>query len=215
MNAQITIETVTPQIAAEWLAMNLSRQRQITEDRVIKMAAEMAEGRWKLSSDAITFLKGELANGQHRLSAVIRAHKSAQFLVLRSSDIGMFDIIDSGKSRTVGDVLMVENSNIVTSIARLVLSYDKDLVWRYNTKDIASDLGTKRVLTRNSMIEFANSNLDILSEIAKKVKSLNKTIRILPPSVSSSLVFIASRKNKKRALYFKLIVGSSEFPKID
>lgn len=112
----VAIETVTPRKAKEWLQGNVDN-RKLRESRVLFMSGLLNEDEWELTGDAIVFDdKGILINGQHRLSALVVANKSAQFVVLRGVPSKAQEVMDQGLSRNLGDQLHrrhVPYSNVV------------------------------------------------------------------------------------------------------
>jgi hypothetical protein len=116
MRPTVKIEMVTPRRAKEWLQGNVDN-RKLRETRVVFLAGLLTQNEWELTGDAIVFDdKGILINGQHRLSAVVVAGKSAQFLVLRGVPSQAQEVMDQGLSRNLGDQLHrrhVTYSNVV------------------------------------------------------------------------------------------------------
>lgn len=99
------IETVlvTPELAAEWLNRN-KINRSLKEGRVEQFASDMRGGKWTTCPMPISFYEdGSLADGQHRLFAVIEAKTAVLFIVLRglSKQDGLN--IDTGSPRSVVD----------------------------------------------------------------------------------------------------------------
>jgi hypothetical protein len=81
---QIATETITPQTARTWLLeLNQNNQRPI-ERRVQHFAADMKNGRWKNCYQPISFdADGTLADGQHRLRAIVESGVTLTCLVAR------------------------------------------------------------------------------------------------------------------------------------
>ena len=102
-----SIETFSPSAASAAL-MNNDANRPISKNTVAVYASAMKNGEWMLNGEAITFFNdGGLANGQHRLKAVISSGVPLTTLVVRGVDRGAFKTIDGGKRRRVGDVLSI------------------------------------------------------------------------------------------------------------
>ena len=101
---------VTPEMAREWLENNIENNRRIRPSIVWKYALDMKNGNWGLNTDAIAFnADGRLINGQHRLSAVVRANIPVTMLVMFDSPITQVELmnIDRGAGRTVADSMEV------------------------------------------------------------------------------------------------------------
>lgn len=103
----VTMTTVTPTIAAEWLAAaNHHNPRHIRPERVRQYANDIRGGRWQWSNDAIAFRPdGELVNGQHRLAAIVEAGQEVRLLVARGVPDLAVAAMDAGLARTAADVL--------------------------------------------------------------------------------------------------------------
>lgn len=118
MNARVTseVETITPYLAAFYLANNDKKNRPLNQKHVDSLAREMTSGRWKLNGDAIRFSGDDVVDGQHRLAAVAKSGVTILSLVVRGLDASVFDTIDQGKRRSASDTLSVLGE---TNTARL------------------------------------------------------------------------------------------------
>ena len=63
--------TVTPEMAARWLADN-PHNRAIRKERVDELCETILSGKWKLNPPIEVFDTGRLWNGQHRLTAIVQ-----------------------------------------------------------------------------------------------------------------------------------------------
>lgn len=114
----ITQEVITPEMAKEYLALNMDPNRAICPSLVDRYKRDMLADRWRLSGEAIRFNKnGELIDGQHRLSAAIRAGVPFTSLVIRGLDNEVINVIDSGKSRSASDVLKLHRYSNTAALA--------------------------------------------------------------------------------------------------
>jgi hypothetical protein len=109
----ISIETITPKKAEQWLSVNTTN-RKLREGVAERYAADMKGGKWTQCITPIAFYEdGELADGQHRLWAIVESGMTVQFPVMRglSRDDGLN--IDTGLNRT-----LVDNAKIAGSSER-------------------------------------------------------------------------------------------------
>jgi hypothetical protein len=118
---------VTPDIAQSWLKAN-HKNRALREDQVKTYARDMASDNWLITHQGIAFNdKDELIDGQHRLSALIRANKTVLMLVtfglpskLLGKKVTTRDAVDRGAIRTIADQLSLEHdlkdANNVTGV---------------------------------------------------------------------------------------------------
>ncbi len=101
----VQVEMISPAIATEYLLKN-SNNRPMNPRHVDYLCKEINKGAWEMTTDAIGFSKsGRLINGQHRIKAVIETGKTLPFLVARGLEEDAFNVIDTGKNRSAGDVL--------------------------------------------------------------------------------------------------------------
>jgi hypothetical protein len=124
MNTQL--ETITPRIAAEYMKFN-SANRKLRATYVAYLANEIIAGRWRTTNQGIAFLEnGTLADGQHRLSAIIEAGESATMLVTRGLSADSMSAIDTGAKRTVSDFLHlhrgISDANLACAASRQIVS---------------------------------------------------------------------------------------------
>lgn len=114
MKSTLSIETITPEQASEWLVGNGSN-RPHRIDHVHYLADEMREGRFANTAEIHLFDDGscnQVANGQHTMMAIVEYGKPVQVTVRRSSgtpdECKMVRAVghDKGKTRTVHDSLV-------------------------------------------------------------------------------------------------------------
>jgi hypothetical protein len=191
MNAKLSIENITPQRAMEMLGNAFEGQRNLRNSYVARLANEMASGQWRLSPDCLVVIKGQLANGQHRLNAVIKSHKACPFVVMSSNDDELYKVIDCGMKRTLADALMhTKNANSVASAATWILKYDHGLLGRTHGGSTAMSC------SRSDILEYANEHHDELQEQVVFCSALYKQKPVIVPSRMAALLHIGSRKNE-------------------
>lgn len=116
---------VTPEMAAAWLTHNVAN-RTISAATVEQYASDMRHG-WPFTGQPITFdSDGRLIDGQHRLTAQVKADVVIEWLVITGVTPGTQDYIDIGRPRTVANQLQIKGvtfSNAIAAVARLDLVY--------------------------------------------------------------------------------------------
>lgn len=92
---------ITPQLAEIYLRSN-SMNRAVDNVIVNKYANEIISGRWSAETgETLTFTKsGVLANGQHRLLAVIKSNTPTFFHIITGVSEDAIHVIDTGKTRS-------------------------------------------------------------------------------------------------------------------
>lgn len=135
----VEIETITPEIAKEYLKKNYEKNRKLGEGRVDYLADQIKRGLWLINGATICFnASGDLTDGQHRLSAIIKARKPAESLVVRGLPERSFHSIDTGKSRTVADILKISgeiDTNVLSCAARFVMGWERNRSFGHKWKE--------------------------------------------------------------------------------
>lgn len=134
---QATFELVTPEFAAIVLRDKNKNNRQIRTERVNQYVRDIKRGDWKVTHQGIAFDKeGNLIDGQHRLSAVVKANIPVYMMVCRNVDHQAAAVVDIGQKRTAGQNIqltfgktgqphLTENSQ-TAGIRKLILFNDPD-----------------------------------------------------------------------------------------
>ena len=125
----ITLETITPTMAAEWLRGNTVNRR-LVPNHVERLASEMLAGEWRLTGDCIKFAGDRLMDGQHRLQAVVQSGVTIQCFVARNVDLEVFAVLDTGRTRAGADVLSAHgyrNVFLTTSVSRMLWYFERKI----------------------------------------------------------------------------------------
>jgi hypothetical protein len=190
----VEIKEVTPIIAAEWLSEKFDGQRCIRDHHVHKLASDMEAGIFEISPDAILRVKGKLANGQHRLSAVVKSGKKQKFIVMESDDDEIYKIIDCGLKRRPQDGLIgIKHAAKLPSISRWLMAYNNGKI--FLTGCGGNDKGRKIDFTQAEIINYCRDNESDLVEAASFVAPLYDSTGLLNMSVASCMFIIAKQKN--------------------
>lgn len=147
--------SITPQMASNYLLSNKSN-RNINKGRVSLYAKIISDGDWLLNGESIKFdTNGNLIDGQHRLAAIIQSKKQIESIVITGAPVESFKTIDTGRSRSAGDVMKIDNIINSTSIAAGVIRYLKLSVGRNHTDEskVAVGISNKNVLDEYNLNE--------------------------------------------------------------
>lgn len=127
---EMTKLKVTPAIAQEWLETVNVSNRNFSHNLVKKYAKDMETGNWRNThQNAIAFYEdGTLADGQHRLMAVVASGvRSVEMFIASGLSREDGSMIDQGRPRSVADALkiggMLSNNTYVNysvAIAKLI-----------------------------------------------------------------------------------------------
>jgi hypothetical protein len=121
----ISVELITPEMAQAWLDRG-GVNRKPSERAIMKLVYAINLGEWDLTGETIKLdREGRVRDGQHRLQAIIRSGKAVQCIVVRGIPESAFDKIDTGKSRSMADVLSIhghaQNTALATAARGLML----------------------------------------------------------------------------------------------
>lgn len=127
---QIQMMYITPELAKSFLEKN-SNNRDVKPTRVAKYVKDMKAGQFIATGSAISFFEdGSLADGQHRLLAIIESEVTLHYPVAFGVSKETAPNIDTGATRTAGDVLsMFENlkqddATTISSAVRIISLHD-------------------------------------------------------------------------------------------
>ncbi len=160
---------LTPDAAKRLLFRN-TRNRKISEAVVLKYVAEINADEWRLTPGGIGFDdKGTLVDGQHRLTAIVRANKTVPMMVTLGLPSASQEKVDRQRRRTLYDVLFLaghatcrQEVEIATCLTRRSL--------RSESGALPSDFAVKQTL--DTHIESIRAVLKIMMHANKKVRGL-------------------------------------------
>jgi len=103
-----TTVLVTPEMAKSWLELNVPNNRAIRRPDVEAYKELIKAGRWQMTPEGIQFnTDGHLIDGQHRLTAIAEGRTSVWLVVWRDVPIEAMEYLNTGRSRSLADVLTV------------------------------------------------------------------------------------------------------------
>jgi len=121
LNTNVEIEFVTPEKAAYYLSLNFSDNRNLSDKAIQELSSEMRSERFTLSDSAICFdTRGELVNGQHRLSAIVRSKTVQPLLILKNVPDETKLILDVGRVRRMDDRITIAGTKITKNYCAAV-----------------------------------------------------------------------------------------------
>lgn len=126
--APVSVVTVTPELAEEWIDNNNKRNRKIRAGVVERYAHDMENGNWVYNGEAIQFdTNNNLMNGQHRLKAIIRSGLAQPLLIVTGLDPAAHMTLDNGARRLPGDVLTISGyseGRMLSAVANFLLTLE-------------------------------------------------------------------------------------------
>lgn len=109
---------LTPAMAAELLAVNHTN-RSLTETHRDALAGAIERGEWDMTASATMSITrdGQLADGQHRCSAVVKANRPIDVAIIFNASPGAQALTDQGRKRSFGDVLHIRGERDAKGLA--------------------------------------------------------------------------------------------------
>lgn len=199
---------INAEIAAEMLKGNIDN-RAAAKAHVKFLALQMLEGKWKFTGDPIKISKtGKVLDGQHRLMAIVQSQTEHDFLICYDLENEIFDVLDTGKNRSAGNVLSIKGFERYTSVAALA-----KMIIRYNKGQFSGLLigsgaeGLSRAVTNQEVLAFAESN-DLMPYI-RFGHVLNDKCKILTGTVYAFFFYLFTNIDEQAANVFfeKLVSG--------
>jgi hypothetical protein len=160
LNMGVTL--VTPDMAANWLARG-GKNRKLNERRVEALVAAIRRGEWRLTGDSVKLdVSGMVRDGQHRLQAIVKSGIPIETLVVRGVTEDAFDVMDTGRSRTIGDVLGMHGHayhNAVAGAVRLLIYMERYGEFKPGRREATT------IITPVSTLAYLNEHDDVSNGI--------------------------------------------------
>lgn len=121
-NNTLTIQTVTitPEHAVELLSKN-TNNRNVSPQLVERLKLSMERDEWELNGEAIKIgTDGRVLDGQHRLLACIETGANFQTLLMTGIAPETQYTMDTGKARSLSDMLKLRGETNVNGLASLI-----------------------------------------------------------------------------------------------
>lgn len=197
------LRLVTPNVAREMLKRNRNNRR-LKPSNVTKLRKEIRSNNWVFDGMPIRFDKsGNLLDGQHRLTALIKENKSLMFLIVSGIGSQAFKVMDTGSMRNGVDALAIEGveySQVINSAIRTIMKLRSGSF---------SSAAAGASPSNTDIINFYNDN-KVLSELASSTNKLTANFNfVLSASSILSLAFMFRERNVDDAEKFmsKLCTG--------
>lgn len=163
--APLTIQTITvdPDMAREWLE-SMAPNRNISRLNLEGIMLAMMEDRWHNDGTPIRFnTKGQLIDGQHRLWAVINTAKSQEFVVMWGVPDMAMTTLDTGKTRSRGDVLLIHDPTLV-NVNHVSAATTIMLRW---SKGVRNNGLRNEYVSNDEVVRFYDANRDDIIEATR------------------------------------------------
>lgn len=208
------IETITPEIASRYLDTNIANFRRINNGRVAKMVHDMATGEWTFTGAPISFTIDQngnevLADGQHRLTAIVLSGVTIPMLVIRNIDRSAVRDIDTGRIRLTADYqrfLGRSNVNVMSAGARLVLLYRARAFDKGGGYSNAANVAM--MANRTAVANEIDANASLYDEAATTACSMKTKTRLIGSSLTA---FYVIAHQEPTSPFFDMAAAVQEF----
>lgn len=190
---------VTPSLAAKYLEANIMN-RHANEPTVLHYANQMRKGDWKEDTgECIKISKeGVILDGQHRLMAVIKANKPIYFHIAMDMDKEVFDVLDTGKCRSAGDVFKIQGIKYATSTPAIINYYHLFKKEQYH-KGIAKN----GKLSNSQLLAMYEEKAEYWNAIVNKAETFSSSFsRVISSALFGGIYATLLDINPSKALPF-------------
>lgn len=201
------IETITPEIAREYLQYN-SKNRPVHTFIVKKYVQAMVNDQWEINGESIKFSStGRLLDGQHRLMAVMESGITIESYVVRDLQEEVFDTIDTGKTRNVSDILALEGetntSHLGTALRMLYIHEELGSIAHLNTK-------MSRLITTRDMMQTFEKHPEITKSVSFILNQRGVSGKIsLPIAIFCHYLFARIQPGHAESFFIQLAKGTA------
>jgi len=197
--------TITKEQAEFWLTKN-QNNRNLRRSKLDSYIKQMNDGQWLESADPIRFVGNyeRLIDGQHRLTAFIQSNlTSLTVLVVTNLQSDVFKVLDTGGTRSAGDVLKIEGYANTTKIAatiKAIIGLQKNLV-TYTSNGHLLSMNGKSSISNQDVIDFIQKHPEI-TDIVKQSECWYDRFSGLSSTEYGSFYFIFLAKDRETAFSF-------------
>lgn len=206
---------ISPELANALLLRNNSN-RPVNSPNVLRLANAMTKGEWVFDGMPITFDKnGNLLNGQHRLTAVVKSGKTIIFKVDTGFNPEIFSTMDIGKTRTGSDVLAiagVENYGLCAQTANFIYKYMRGSIGSVTDRSFTKQDSPNMSLSHPELLKFVAVKPSLKDSVTFQIRTKKKQSTVLLKGyVISGLHFLFSEKSSAMAdsFFSKLLTGDN------
>jgi hypothetical protein len=204
MAIRSSVESVTPALAEKILtdSKDQVKNRNVADCHVEWLSEQMKSGKWLTNGEPIIIDEGGfLLDGQHRLYAIVMSETTVETVVTRGVERSTFATIDTGASRTAGNVMSIAGELHSNTLASAL-----GLRHRYDTGRL---LGSARAAGFTSAISLAllKKHPTIREDVSWAVSMRNNVfLKRISGSALAFLRFMFSQhKPNKAAEFFDLV----------
>ena len=188
-----TVETITPD-RADALLHTSAGNRSISKHLVRFLASEMSSGSWMLNGEPIIIsITGKLIEGHHRMHACITSGRPFVTAVTYGVDDGAFVTINTGRTRSPGDVFKIigiPNSNKMSSVV------NKSIYYMHSVgKDSVNEWNVPFTMSKNKLVEVYHADAERYIDANAHAYRIYDALPSSIPSVVGGMHYLFSTVN--------------------
>ncbi len=195
------IKKVTPAFAQSLLDSNTSN-RKVNKTQLNMLVRVMLDGKWRLTHQGVAiYSDGELADGQHRLLAVIESGVTCEMPVFYgiSKETETVIAIDCGKQRSVIDSASISGLDISINTVTLARGFE----FGYGTR--------MSKLTHSETVEICSKHKRKVDLISRVFPTNRKGVSIAPVKVAVADAVFAAGVSESVAKSFCSTLVTGEY----
>lgn len=166
--------TVTPTQAMHWLGECNQNNRTIRDDHVMRLAADMAEGKWRgRNGEPIKFdTNGHMFEGQHRCWACVMADVPFETLLITGCDPVDYNTSGTGRQKSYSDFIRNEkNTHLLAAALKLVYFWSRGELTNVTKKSSPTNAQMDVVLKDHPRLRDSVNRISSLKEARKLLTS--------------------------------------------
>lgn len=183
------LETIDREKAQQYIGKNVGN-RPVSQGHLNQLIGRQRRGEWRTNGDSIRFdWNGDLRDGQHRLHMVMLTGIPIEAVVMRGIDPGAFVTMDTGKTRSITDVLGIKKETSPKLLAAAVQ-------WTYR---YLADRMTGKIESHEVLLSVLDQHPE-LRDTVEWYQAINQP-RGAPgyPAITLGAHYLFSRVNKSEA----------------
>jgi hypothetical protein len=196
---KIELITVNKQVAEDFLKNN-DANRKLKEKVVKRYANDMRKGIWKQNTAELIKISktGKLLDGQHRLSAIIMADIEIPMYIAFDLEDDVFDVLDTGSTRTAGDTFRVAGLGYSSSLPSIIQFSEVLFKFGRSTKS------SPRLTNQELLTKYKEKEDYYLDVACKSHTFYGQFAKILPPTtIGGFIIFFNSKSSADCELFFQ------------
>jgi hypothetical protein len=189
---------VTPEVAQAYLE-SMRVNRPLSTANLKKIQVDMKEGRWHEDGGPLRFDKqGAMIDGQHRMWAIVETEMTFNFLVIRGVDFAAMATMDTGKSRSVSDIIGLYDpmAKDLTNLAACTT-----IAYRWEAGIRGTSL-RNFALSNDEVLVFYDENKLALGEAARIGKKVSRHVQGATTQGFSLCAWVFERIDHEDAAFF-------------